>query len=183
MRLRLFNLTTLILTATVAAASAQTAKDAPGVGTDGSIHVPDVDYRKDWSYLGAFSVAGEDGDPAQLHVVYTQPEVVTAYRETGAFPDGAVLLKELFNAETADETTGRASWAADRAGWFVMVKDGADSFPDNPLWGDGWGWAFFNADDPTTTTTTDYKAECLECHEPVRDTDLSYVKGYPALKR
>lgn len=182
MRFSCLQAAAVILAATSFAASAEMAAKAPGVSADGAIQVPDVDYRKDWSYLGAFSVAGVDGDPAQLHVVYTQPETVAAYRETGAFPDGAVLLKELFNAETADETTGRASWASDRAGWFVMVKDSADSFPNNPLWGDGWGWAFFNPDDPENTTTTDYKAECVDCHEPVRDTDLSYVKGYPALQ-
>ncbi|MGI9433456.1 MAG: cytochrome P460 family protein [Geminicoccaceae bacterium] len=158
------------------------AQDAPGVGTDGSIQVPDLDYRKDWAFLGMFSVLGENGAD-DLHTVYTQPETVAAYRETGAFPDGAVLIKELFKTETDDLTTGRVSWASERAGWFVMVKDSADSFPDNPLWGDGWGWAYFEADNPMETVTTDYEADCLGCHEPVRDTDLTYVMGYPALQR
>ena len=185
MRFKVLQATAAILAATALTANAQmTTKDAPGVSADGAIQVPDVDYRKDWAFLGTYSVLGEDGNGAgDLHTVYTQPETVAAYRETGTFPDGAVLIKELFKTETADLTTGRASWATERAGWFVMVKDSADSFPDNPLWGDGWGWAFFGADDPTTTTTTDYKAECLECHEPVRDTDLSYVQGYPVLKQ
>ena len=183
MRLRTLQVAALMVAATTVAADAQMAPGTvPGVGADGSIRVPDVDYRKDWAFLGTFSVQGEDG-AGDLHTVYTQPETVAAYRETGKYPDGTVLIKELFKTKTDDLTTGRVSWAAERAGWFVMVKDSANSFPDNPLWGDGWGWAFFGADDPTTTTTTDYKAECLECHEPVRDTDLSYVQGYPVLHR
>lgn len=182
MRFRTLQAAVLVVAATTVAANAEMAAKAPGVGPDGSIRVPAVDYQKDWAFLGTFSVQGEDG-AGDLHTVYTQPESIAAYRETGTFPDGAVLIKDLFKTETDDLTTGRVSWATDRAGWFVMVKDSANSFPGNPLWGDGWGWAFFNADNPKETVTTDYKAECLECHEPVRSTDLSYVQGYPALKR
>ncbi len=182
MTFRALQATALLMAATSVAAGAEMAVKAPGIGADGSIQVPDIDYRKDWAFLGTFSVQGDDG-AGDLHTVYTQPETVAAYRETRVFPDGAVLVKELFKTKTDDLTTGRVSWAAEQAGWFVMVKDSANSYPDNPLWGDGWGWAFFNADNPEQTVTTDYKAECLECHEPVRDTDLSYVQGYPALQR
>lgn len=153
----------------------------PGVSADGSIAVPDVDFRKGWAFLGTFSVAGDEGT-TDHHVVYTQPETVDAYRATGRYPDGAVLIKELYQVQTDDLTTGRASWAGDLAGWFVMVKDAKARFPGNPLWGDGWGWAFFAPDNPDMTSTEDYQAECLACHEPVRDQDLSYVQGYPSLR-
>src|SRR5690606_2649868 len=123
------------------------------------------------SYLGAFSMLGEDG-AAELHVVYTQPESVEAYRETGRFPDGAVLVKELFEGQTDDLTTGRVSWSGKAAGWFIMIKDSEGRFPGNPLWGDGWGWALFEAGNPDKPVTEDFEAECLACHEPARDTDL-----------
>jgi hypothetical protein len=32
--------------------------------------------------------------------------------------------------------------------WFVMVKDSKGSFPGNDLWGDGWGWSWFDAGNP-----------------------------------
>ena len=156
------------------------ADPIPGVGTDGSIAVPKADFRKDWAYLGAFVVSGEDG-VGDMHAVYTQPATVEAYRRTGAYPDGAVLVKELYKTKSDDLTTGRASWAAEPAGWFVMVKDTQNRFPNNPLWGDGWGWAFFNPDDPDRTVTTNYVEDCLGCHEPARATDLSYTMGYPTL--
>ena len=154
---------------------------APGVGDDGSITVPPVDYRKDWALLGTFVTNGTD-DATDFHVVYTQPETVAHYRQHGTYPDGAVLVKELLKTESGDLTTGRISWAAEPVGWFVMVKDTEGRFPDHPLWGDGWGWALFEADDPDTTVTADYREDCLSCHEPVRATDLSYVQGYPTLK-
>ena len=78
-------------------------------------------------------------------------------------------------------TTGRVSWAAAVEGWFIMVKDAEGRFPGNPLWGDGWGWALFYADDPVNSVTRSYKDECLECHIPARDDDWIYTRGYPVL--
>ena len=145
--------------------------------------VPD-DFRKNWAFLGTWSIAGgdEDGGASGLHNVYTQPDVVEAYRKTGEFPDGAVLVKELLLTNTDDFTTGRVSYASDVEGWFIMVKDSVGRFPDNPLWGDGWGWSLFNTDDPDTTVTQDYEADCIGCHIPAQDTDWIYIQGYPVLQ-
>ncbi len=49
--------------------------------------------------------------------------LITTYLKTGKFPDGAVLVKELFNGKTETLTTGDATSAADVVGYFVMVKD------------------------------------------------------------
>ncbi len=153
------------------------------VSSDGAISVPE-NFRTDYVMLGAWSVAGDadTGGGVGLHVVYTQPASVDAYRATGTFPDGAVLVKELFNGNTQLLTTGEATSAADVAGYFVMVKDEVGRFPDNPLWGDGWGWSFFTADDPVKTVSTDYATDCLNCHEPARASDLVYDFAYPVLK-
>ena len=65
-----------------------------------------------------------------------------------------------------------------------MVKDGNDSQAGrSPLWGDGWGWAFYEGTETRKTVTTDYRDDCLACHEPVRGQDLVYVQGYPVLSR
>lgn len=151
------------------------------VDADGMISLP-PDFRQ-WAYLGSWSIAGDDeeGGAAETHVVYTQPETVEAFRQTGEFPDGAVLVKELFETETGDLTTGRVSWAFEVTGWFIMIKDSEGRFPGSGLWGDGWGWALFQADDPTTTVTEDYATECLPCHVPAKTDDWVYVRGYPTL--
>lgn len=153
----------------------------------GNIRVPSIDYRAEWRVLGSWIVAGGDevggeSGASGVHVVYTQPGVIEHYRQTGEFPDGAVLVKELLGAKTSAMTTGVVSYASELEGWFVMIKDRKGRFSENPLWGDGWGWAQFEADDPATTITEDYKSACLQCHVPAKETDWVYVKGYPPLK-
>ena len=153
------------------------------VAADGSMHVPE-NFRTDYVMLGSWAVTGDadTGDSIGLHVVYAPKSAVEVYRRTGKFPDGTVLVKELFNGKTENLTTGKATSAASGAGYFVMVKDDKGRFPGNPLWGDGWGWSFFNADNTRRTITKDYRKECLGCHVPARSTDFVYVDAYPVLK-
>ena len=155
------------------------------IDSSGNIRLPDIDFRKEWTALGSWAVAADEGTLGSkgIHMVYTQPETVDAYRKTGKFPDGAILVKELLGAETTDMTTGTISRAGGIEGWFVMVKDSTGKFEKtNKLWGEGWGWAYFGADDRVQTTTTDYAAECLTCHIPAKDNDWIYTEGYPVLK-
>lgn len=154
---------------------------SPWVGPNGEISLPDVDYRRDWTMLGIWAIDGDD-ETAGVHLVYTTPDVVDAYRETGGFPDGAVLVKELRATKTDDMTTGRVSHVEELEGWFVMVKDTEERFADSGLWGDGWGWAYFDAAAPEMTTTEDYQGECISCHVPAQETDWIYVQGYPVLR-
>jgi hypothetical protein len=116
-------------------------------------------------------------------VVYASPGAIAEYRKDGRFPDGTVLVKEVFTARTAQMTTGTVSSADTLKGWFVMVKDSKGRYPGNKLWGDGWGWSWFDAANPSKTTSTDYRANCLPCHVPARTSDWVYVGGYPALRK
>jgi len=76
-----------------------------------------------------------------LHVVYASPGTIAAYRKDGHFPDGTVLVKEVYKTTTKPMTTGTVSSAGTLSGWFVMVQDDVGRFPENKLWGDGWGWS------------------------------------------
>ncbi|MBR0902653.1 cytochrome P460 family protein [Bradyrhizobium liaoningense] len=149
---------------------------------DGHLRVPD-DYRTTYQLLGSWAIAaGDGGGSKEIHVVYASPGVIDAYRKDKRFPDGAVLIKEVFKATTSEMTTGTVSRAGALKGWFVMVKDTPNKHPDNALWGDGWGWSWFEAGDRSRMTTTNYKAQCLACHVPARTSDWVYVDGYPPLK-
>lgn len=157
---------------------------SPYVDAKGRISLP-RDYRATWTFLGAWSIAGDEaaGGAKELHTVYAQPQAVAAYRATGQWPDGAVLVKEVRATVTAPLTTGTASRAGDIAVVFVMVKDAKGRFRDNPLWGNGWGWALFKAPDLATQVATDFRNDCLACHVPARQTDWIYVDGYPVLRK
>jgi hypothetical protein len=159
------------------------------VDSAGNISLPD-NFREDWTFLGTWSIAAADVETsaeasnhgaAGLHNVYTQPGVAPYFREHGRFPDGAVLVKELLKAATAPMTTGTVSRGIEVEGWFIMVKDTQQRFSDNPLWGDGWGWVLYKADQPDTAVTSNYKTECLGCHIPARNDDWIYLSGYPVL--
>jgi hypothetical protein len=153
------------------------------VDTNGNLRVP-ADYRTAYQSLGSWAVAAEKGQGSkEIHVVYALPGTIAAYRKEGHFPDGSVLVKEVFQADTGEMTTGTVSHAQTLKGWFVMMKDSKDSHPGNKLWGNGWGWSWFDAANPSKTTSTDYKVDCLSCHVPARASDWIYVKGYPALKQ
>jgi hypothetical protein len=157
---------------------AETAVDA-----NGNLHVPDA-YRTTYEFLGAWAVAADQGKGSkELHVVYASPGTIAAYRKDGHFPDGAALVKEVFETATGQMTTGTVNHAESLKGWFVMMKDSHGRFAGNKLWGDGWGWSWFDAGNPSKTTSTDYKVDCLPCHVPARTSDWIYVGGYQPLRR
>lgn len=164
-----------------AISSASQAKAA--VDADGNLRVP-RDYRTTYEALGTWAVAIDEGRGSkELHAVFASPGSVEAYRKDGRFTDGTVLVKEVFKATTKEMTTGTVSHADKLKGWFVMVKDSAGRHPGHALWGDGWGWSWFDAANPSKTTSTDYRLNCKSCHVPAQTTDWIYVDGYPALKR
>ena len=158
-------------------------KFSPYVAKDGAISLP-LDFRDKFLHLGTWAVATKPDKPVEeLHSVYSRPEDVRAYRRDGKFPDGAVLVKEITRVDSAKMTTGQSTWSTGVKVWFVMVKDAKRRFPDNSLWGDGWGWALFEAKDPKRNVATDYKIDCKTCHIPAKKDDWVYVRGYPLLAK
>ncbi|HEY1782994.1 MAG TPA: cytochrome P460 family protein [Roseiarcus sp.] len=172
----------LISLAVVGGAGAA-ADPSPVADTEGALRVP-ADYRSMYEYLGTWAVAADKGEGSkQLHNVFASPGAVAAFRANGHFPDGAVLVKEVYDAATGPMTTGTVSHAETLAGWFVMVKDSKNSHPKNKLWGSGWGWSWFDAANPLKTTSTDYTTDCQPCHIPAQATDWIYTQGYPVLHK
>jgi hypothetical protein len=140
------------------------------VDAQGNLRVPSS-YHADYEFLGTWAIAADKGvGSKELHNVYARPGTIAEYHTRGRFPDGTVLVKEVYETSTAPMTTGTVSHAQTLKGW------------SNSLWGDGWAWSWFDAGNPTKTTSTDYKKDCLPCHVPARATDWVYTSGYPALK-
>jgi len=151
------------------------------VDKDGTIHLPE-DYRLKWVHLGSWYVEGQSGGAGEVHDVYTEPETVAAFRNSGKWPAGATLVKEIRASEKGKMTTGNVHWDGPIKQWFVMVKDkDTPSFPKNPNWGLGWGWGLYKIDDPKKNISTDYKIDCKLCHVPAKQTDWVYSHGYPTL--
>jgi Cytochrome P460 len=148
------------------------------VDKTGNIRKP-ADYRDLYQMLGSWTVL--DPKDNQMHLVWASPGTAEYYRRNKKFADGTVLMKEIHGTDHAPMTTGDAHWATDTKVWFMLIKDSKGRYPNNPLWGDGWGWALFKADAPDKQVATDYKKDCLGCHQPAKADDWIYVKGYPVL--
>jgi cytochrome c len=158
-------------------------KFSPYVSKDGAITRP-TDYRETFLHLGTWAVAKKANEPVfEMHNVYCRLEDIQGFRKNGKFPDGATLVKEITNVSADQLTTGQSSWSTNNKIWFVMIKDSKGRFPGNDLWGDGWGWALFKADEPARNVATDYESDCKTCHVPARQDDWIYVRGYPVLGR
>ena len=148
----------------------------------GNMRVPEG-YRATYQFLGSWAVAADQGRGSkELHLVYASPGTIRAYQNDRSFPDGAVLVKEVFQAATAQMTTGTVSHPETLKGWFVMVRDSRNHHSGNRLWGDGWGWSWFDAANPSRTTSSDYKTDCQGCHVPAQSSEWIYVGGYAPLK-
>lgn len=164
------------------AQAADDEKFSEFVNSQGEISIP-PDYRIAFSHLGTFAIASKVGGPLdQLHGVYARAEDVQSYRKNGKFPDGAIIVKDVYKTKTENLTTGTVTWADTPDIWFVMVKDSKDRFKGNDLWGDGWGWALFEAKDPKKQVATDYRTDCRTCHVPAKDDDWLYIRGYAVLR-
>ena len=176
----------VLLIAALGESDAHELRSAPAAASvvdgTGNMHVPE-NYRREYEYLGTWAVAADQSPGSkEIHVVYASPGAVEAYNAGGHFPDGTVLVKEVFQAATAPMTTGTVSHADVLKGWFVMVRDRTGRHPGNRLWGDGWGWSWFDAGNPTKTTSTEYTTNCRGCHVPAQSSEWIYVGGYPSLR-
>jgi len=163
-------------------AAAQTKTSFNGfslVDKSGNIRKPS-DYRYQFQMIGAYTVLDPKGN--QMDNTFASPGAADYYRRNGKFADGTVLVKEVDGTDHAQLSTGNANWSADTKVWFVLIKDAKGRFANNPLWGNGWGWALFNADAPDKQVATDFKKDCLGCHVPAKADDWIYVKGYPVLR-
>ena len=87
-----------------------------------------------WVFLGSPLTPhalndGKAGFP-EYHNVYTQPEAYRAYRKTGQFPEGTILLKELQLTLPGTNDDGSRSEVSGR-GYFPGARNGVTKFLDN----------------------------------------------------
>lgn len=151
------------------------------VDAAGNISLPD-NFETTFVHLGSVAVAPKPDQPVnELHGTYTRPDDLAAFLRDGKFPDGAVLVKDVRSTSNSTLTTGAAAYGADVKVWFVMIKDSKGRFPENELWGDGWGWGLFDGKDRTKQVATSYTTDCLTCHVPAKKNDWIYTQCYPAL--
>ena len=150
---------------------------------DGKLKLPEGYHE--WVFLGSpltpNALNGGEAPFPEYHNVYVQPQAFRAYRQTGEWPEGTIMLKELqllLNGDSADgsslEVSGRGYFPGARNGIDISVKDSRRFAATN-------GWGFFNFGHhappyPASAEAAPLDA-CASCHIANAD-DMVFSKFY-----
>lgn len=164
------------------AAEPQDMKPAPGAtyNAEGELQRPN-DHRE-WVFVGAPVTPNDmnDGKAAfpEFHNVYIDPSSFASYKQTGKFPDGTVILKELVSVGGKSMPSGNGYFQGEFVSLEAMVKD-SRRFRDEP-----GGWAFFRfgeAPDYTPVGARMKTESCNSCHSGATE-DYVFTDTYPVLR-
>lgn len=147
------------------------------------------DGFREWVFVGApvtpNALNGGAAAFPEFHHVYVEPKAYTAFKETGEFPEGTTIVKELVSTQTGthadgsrDEASGRGYFAHAFGGIDMMVKDSA-------RYAETSGWGFFNyghhAPPYAETAEAQPQEACAYCHEASATHDMVFTTFYPIL--
>lgn len=164
------------------AAEPQDMKAAPGAtyNAEGELQRP-IDHRE-WVFVGAPVTPNDmnDGKAAfpEFHNVYIDPSSFASYKQTGKFPDGTIILKELVSVGGKSMASGNGYFQGEFVSLEAMVKD-SRRFSDEP-----GGWAFFRfgeAPDYTPVGARMKTESCNSCHSGATE-DYVFTDTYPVLR-
>lgn len=166
-----------------ARAAGMSATPGPQYTEKGELKLP-ADFRR-WVFLGSpltpHTLNGGNAGFPEYHNVYVQHHAFEAYRRTGQFPEGTILVKELQLTLPGQHPDGSRGEASGR-GFFPAALNGIDiSVKDSKRFKDTNGWGFFNfghhAPPYAKTAAVQPKAACAGCHES-NATDMVFSKFY-----
>jgi hypothetical protein len=161
-------------------AKAATRKAAAAYNDDGALLLPD--NHREWVFVGAPVTPNDmnEGHAAfpEFHNVYLDPASFATYKQTGEFPDGAMIVKELVSVGGKSMPSGRGYFQGEFVSLEAMVKD-TRRFPEEP-----GGWAFFRfgeAPDYQPIAARMKTTDCNTCHSGATE-DYVFTSTYPVLR-
>lgn len=142
------------------------AASRPAGGSEiAGIAIP-ADFRR-WTHVKSGVVL--PGNPetaafAGFHHIHANEAALSGYR-TGNFPDGAIIVFDLFEIEGGAGTLR----AGRRKAVDVMVRHASRYAATG-----GWGFEEFGAGDPERPVVRDVRSQCLDCHVRAAGGDLVF---------
>ena len=139
----------------------------------------------EWVFLGSPLTPNGLNDGAanfpEYHNVYIQPEAYHAFRKTGKWADGTIMLKELQLSQPGVEPDG-SSYEPSGRGYFPSVGNGIDiAVKDSTKYAETNDWAYFNfghhAKPYEKTASALPRESCADCHV-ANATDMVFIKFY-----
>lgn len=125
------------------------------VDAAGHLRVP-ADYRTLYQALGSGAIAADSGQSSkEMHAVYAAPGGDRCLPEDGALP-GRHRSGERGPRDLDERDDHRHSKLYRQAEGLVRHGERQQgNLSGNPLWGDGRGWSWFDADKPLKTSSTE----------------------------
>jgi cytochrome P460 len=141
------------------------------------------DFRQ-WVFVGAPVTPNDmnNGKAAfpEFHHVYIDPASFAAYKKTGKFPNGTVIVKELADVGAKSSASGSGYFAGEFIGIAASVKD-AKRFAKEP-----GNWAYFSFMGDGGKALASAKAQataaCNTCHQQNAAEDWVFTQHYPVLR-
>jgi hypothetical protein len=160
--------------------SAQPREDAAKFDKDGKLLLPS-DYRT-WVFVGASVTPNEmNGGKApfpEFHTIYMEPASYKAFKNTGKFPEGTVMVKETLMIGGKEAPSGKGYFMGD----FLLLAAGVKD--TKRFGGERSGWGFFvfgNPANPQSESEVSPVAECNNCHNAAAQEKV-FVQYYPVLR-
>ncbi|WP_150522432.1 cytochrome P460 family protein [Roseibium sediminis] len=144
-------------------------------------------FRHTWVFIGSpFTPNALNGGAAgfpEYHNVYVQPDAFHAYRATGKWPEGTMMLKELQLTDHPGEEEDGSRYEVSGRGYFPGAVNGMDvAVKDTKRFADSNGWGYFNfghhAPPYKASAPAAPKEACAQCHIDNADEDMVYVDLY-----
>ena len=172
-------------------AAAQSEQSTAVFDSNGKLKLPDPHIFRRWVFVGApLTPNGLNNGKAnfpEYHHVYIEAKNIDAYLQTGEFPEGTIIVKELtrvldpaFPDGSRKEPSGRGYFNGQYNGIDITVKDSKRFAKTN-----GWGFFTFGHHPlPYSESAEEAPAsECASCHQTyVAKTDMTWVQFYPLLR-
>lgn len=154
----------------------------PKFDREGQLIMPK--HYRHWVFVGAPVTPNDmnNGKAAfpEFHHVYIDRKSFEAYRKSGKFPDGTVLVKELATVGAKSSASGNGYFPGELSGVAVAVKD-SKRFAKEPGY-----WAYFSFADETGKPLARAKAlptaACNTCHQQGGAEDWVFTQHYPVLR-
>jgi hypothetical protein len=148
---------------------------------DGRLILPS-DYRT-WVFVGASVTPNEmnNGKAAfpEFHTIYMDPASYKAFKNTGEFPEGTVMIKETLMIGEKEAPSGKGYFMGD----FVLLAAGVKD--TKRFGGERAGWGFFvfgNPTDPQPKSEVYPADKCNVCHAAAAQ-ERVFIQYYPMLKK
>lgn len=155
-------------------------RQAASYDSAGNLQRPERHHE--WVFIGAPVTPHDmnDGQAAfpEFHNVYIDPDSFQAWRDTGRFRNGTVILKELVSVGSKSMESGNGYFQGEFVSLEAMVKD-TDRFTDEP-----GGWAFFRFGEAPNYAAAGARMKtesCNECHSGATQ-DYVFMDTYPVLR-